>query len=120
MPIYFGPGVTRSSNITRQIINRQQQSGENPNCVCLPQSTNKRVYDTSYTNSEDQVINRQIIVNPDNTQTQNQRIATTIRTSLGGRVQYGNPGIPQSTTFLGKTAGQPGGIIGSLRLRNKF
>jgi len=120
MPIYFGPGVTRTSSITKQIINRQSQSGDNTNCVCVPQSTNKRVYDTSYTNTEDQVIHRQLIVNPDNIQTQNQRIATTIRTATTGRVQYGNPGIAQSTTFLGKTAGQPGGIVGSLRLRNKF
>jgi len=51
-------------------------------------------------------------------QPQNERIATIIQYSRGGRVQYGNQSLNQPTTFLGRTEGQPGGIIGPLK--NKF
>ena len=117
--VFFGPGGATTS-VTRQIINRQAQSGKNPTCACLPPSSNKKSYDNSYINNEGQLINSQIIVDPYNRQTQSERVATIIRSHPGGKVQYGNPGIAQSTTFLGRTAGQPGGIIGTLRIRNKF
>lgn len=54
------------------------------------------------------------------TQTQSQRIATIINSYPGGRVNFGNQIIGNSTpiTFLGKTEGQPGGL--NRPLRNKF
>jgi len=98
MPVYFGPGRTST---TRQIVNQKFQNGTKPDCLCAPLSN------TKLTNSFTQ------------TQTQNQRISSIINYSSGGRLQFGNviTGIA-SSTFLGRTEGQPGGIIGPLR--NKF
>jgi len=116
---FFGPGGSTTS-VTRQILNRQTQSGKNPTCACVPPSSNKRIYDTSFLNSAGQVTYTQVVVNPDNNQTTSQRISSIIKHYPGGRVQFGNPNIAQSTTFLGRVAGQPGGIIGLTKIQNKF
>ena len=99
MPIYFGPGNISSA---RKIINTRQYV-EYPDCKCPVQ--NKTAINTSSDNN--------------NQYTENQRIADLVRNSLGGRTQYGNfANRQQLVTFLGRTEGQPGGIIGPLR--NKF
>lgn len=99
MPLYFGAGKI---NTTRKIINTRQYV-ENPVCKCPVQDK------TSINTSSDN----------NNQYTENQRIADLVRNSLGGRVQYGNNiNRKQLATFLGRTEGQPGGIIGPLR--NKF
>lgn len=54
------------------------------------------------------------IVNP--TQTQSQRLARAVNYYPGGKIQFGDGNY--RITYLGKTEGQPGGIIGPLR--NKF
>ena len=55
----------------------------------------------------------------DQTLTQSQRAVNAIKYSTGGRVVYGNSGSTSNRlNFLGRTEGQPGGIIGPLR--NKF
>lgn len=57
------------------------------------------------------------IVNP--TQTQSQRLAEIVNFYAGGKVQYGNnTNCLANITYLGKTEGQPGGIVGPLR--NKY
>jgi hypothetical protein len=114
--IYFGPAASSTTNITRKIIRAREQYGD-AKCACPPASTNKRIYDTSYTDSFGNVSQQKIIVNPDNKQTRSQRISTLINNSMGGRTQFGNPGITHSSTFLGRTEGQPGGIMGPLRNR---
>lgn len=114
---YFGPGGV--TTVTRQIINRQLFSGENPQCLCPPASSNKKVLSNAVYDENGILIKPAVIKNLDLVQPQNERIATIIKYSPGGRLQYGNQGIAQSTTtFLGRTAGQPGGIIGPLK--NKF
>jgi len=129
--VFFAPGRTST---TRQILNRQSLSGKNPTCVCQPPTSNKRVYNTSYNNSYTSDGNvavntnintntnncdkSQIIVNPDNIETKNQRIARTVRHSSINRVQFGNHCLTNPSMFLGRIEGQPGGMVGPLR--NKF
>ena len=114
---YFGPGGV--TTVTRQIINRQLFSGENPQCFCPPASSNKKVISNAVYDENGILIKPAVIKNLDLVQTKNERMATIIKYSPGGRVQYGNQGITQlTTTFLGRTEGQPGGIIGPLK--NKF
>jgi hypothetical protein len=102
---YFGPGSTYTSHTTQKIINYQGDKTIG-SCAC-PVQNNKQIKLTSANNSQGQ--------------TQNQRIATIINYSNGGRVQYGNSSLvtqPQRVTFLGRTEGQLGGTMGPLR--NKF
>lgn len=117
---YFGPGGVTS--VTRQILNRQSQSGNNLLCLCVPASSNKKVLSNAVYDENGILIKPAVIKNLVLFQTQNERIATIINYSPGGRVQYGNSGmickINRPTTFLGRTEGQPGGIIGPLK--NKF
>ena len=69
-----------------------------------------------------QEINKKVANNSgdvDQTLTQSQRAVNAIKYSTGGRVVYGNSGSTSNRlNFLGRTEGQPGGIIGPLR--NKF
>lgn len=70
MPLYFGAGKI---NTTRKIINRTKYE-TNPICMCPTQD-------------------KQSIINSSNNndrQTQNERIATLVDTSLGGRTRFGN------------------------------
>ena len=113
---YFGPGGV--TTVTRQIITRQYLSGGNPQCLCIPASSNKKVLSKAVYDENGLLIKPTVFKNLDLVQTQNERIATIIKYSQGGRVQYGNRGSNQPTTFLGRTEGQPGGIIGPLK--NKF
>ena len=113
---YFGPGGVTS--VTRQIINRQAQSGGNPTCICIPASSNKKVLSNAVYDENGLQVRPVVTKNLDLVQTQNERIATIIKYSRGGTVQYGNFGNTDPVTFLGRTAGQPGGIIGPLK--NKF
>jgi len=115
--MYFGPGSISSREI-RKVIAAAHNRGSDAVCKCLPASSNKKVYYVTQENSFGQLQTRQIIVNPDIIETPNERIANIIRYSSGGKIQFGNPGIYQATTFLGRTEGQPGGIIGPIK--NKF
>ena len=51
-------------------------------------------------------------------QTENMRVSQILSNNLGGKITWGNGGIPTKVNYLGRTEGQPGGIIGPLR--NKF
>jgi hypothetical protein len=51
-------------------------------------------------------------------QTQANRISQTITGTLGGRITFGNYGIPANLTYLGGIEGQPGGS--PRPLRNNF
>jgi len=113
---YFGPGGV--TTVTRQIINRQFLSGINPQCLCVPASSNKKVLSDAVYDENGLLIKPAVIKNMDLVQQQNERIATIIKYSPGGRVQYGPTDTNQLVRFLGRTAGQPGGIIGPLK--NKF
>lgn len=81
MPLYFGAGKINS---TRKIINKTKYE-TNPICMCPTQD-------------------KQAIINSSNNndmQTQNERIATLVDTSLGGRIQFGNfVNKTQLTNFL--------------------
>jgi len=101
--VFFIPGK-RAGNINR-IVNNQC---ENATSACQNQNINSKIVK----NSNSDVI-------PLSTQVE--RTVSAIRYSNGGRVTYGNiiNGIQvKSITFLGRTEGQSGGIIGPLR--NKF
>ena len=113
---YFGPGGV--TTVTRQIITRQYLTGGNPLCLCIPASSNKKVLSNAVYDENGLLIKLAVIKNLDLVQPQNERLATIIKYSPGGRIQYGNQGIVRPTTFLGRTEGQPGGIIGPLK--NKF
>jgi len=113
---YFGPGGV--TTVTRQIINRQYLTGGHPECLCIPSSSNKKIISNAVYDENCILIKPTVFKNLNLVQTKNERIATIIKYSPGGRVQYGNPCLNQLTTFLGRTEGQPGGICGPLR--NKF
>jgi len=117
---YFGPGGV--TTVTRQILNRQYLTGGHPECLCIPASSNKKVLSNAVYDENGILIKPAVIKNLDLVQTQNERIATIIKYSPGGRVQYGNfpinGNINRQTTFLGRREGQPGGIIGTIK--NKF
>ena len=51
-------------------------------------------------------------------QTENLRISQILSNNLGGKIQWGNFGLPAKVNYLGKVEGQPGG--GERPLRNKF
>lgn len=51
-------------------------------------------------------------------QTENTRIAQTVKNSLGGRITFGNSYKPVTLNYMGGWEGQPGGV--SKPLRNKF
>jgi len=54
----------------------------------------------------------------DPTQTENNRITRAVTNNLGGKIMWGNFGVPAKVNYLGGIEGQPGG---SLRpLRNRF
>ena len=59
------------------------------------------------------------IVNP--TLTQSQRLRNSVNYYLGGRTQFGNGNNARisysKVTYLGKTEGQPGGIVGPIKNR---
>jgi len=115
--MYFSPGGINTS-VTRQIINKQIQN--NNTCTCLPISSNKKVYNVNSINNNGEITNTQIIKNINNKETTTQRIANILKYYPRGKIQYGNPNLSQSTTFLGKMEGQPGGIIGITKIKNKF
>jgi hypothetical protein len=51
-------------------------------------------------------------------QTENKRISQTLQNNLGGKITYGNMGVPSNFNYLGRVEGQPGGSL--LALKNKF
>jgi len=106
--IYNGNSI---STLTKKVI---QQSGKNNNSSCVCPNTNN---------------NKQVLTNSNNIQgqTQNQRISNIVNNYLGGKTQFGNTiinngilcnNISNPITLLGRTEGQPGGII--ISLKNKF
>ena len=52
------------------------------------------------------------------TQSQSMRISQLVSNNLGGKISYGNFGIPVIINYLGRTEGQSGGS--GKPLRNKF
>jgi len=88
--------------------NAQNAQSKHAICICHNENINSKIVK----NSNSDVI-------PLSTQVE--RTVSTIRYSNGGRVSYGNviDGIlVKKAIFLGRSEGQPGGIIGPLR--NKF
>ena len=53
----------------------------------------------------------------DPTQTESARISSLANTNLGGKLTFGNSGIPVKIDYLGSVEGQPGGSIRPLRNR---
>jgi len=51
-------------------------------------------------------------------ETENERISQIISNNLGGKITYGNFGIPAKINYLGRIEGQSGGS--SSKLTNKF
>jgi len=51
-------------------------------------------------------------------QTENTRIASLLTNTLGGKITFGNFGVPLKINYLGSVEGQPGGSFRPLR--NKF
>jgi len=51
-------------------------------------------------------------------QTRNQRISQLVQTHMGGRIVYGNNGVPSTLNYLDRLNGQPGG--GGAPIRNQF
>ena len=54
----------------------------------------------------------------DPTQAENIRIAQSVSNNLGGKIVWGNNGIPAPVNYLGRVEGQPGGS--GKPLRNTF
>lgn len=52
------------------------------------------------------------------TQTENNRVSQILSNSLGGKIQFGNFGIPGNINSLGRIEGQNGGSLQALK--NKF
>jgi hypothetical protein len=74
---------------------------EYPTCECIQEKAQK--IKTGYNNP---------------TQTENQRISQILSNTLGGRITYGNVGIPVEINYLGRQEGHLGGSL--TPLRNKF
>jgi hypothetical protein len=51
-------------------------------------------------------------------QTENDRISQTISNNLGGKITFGNFGIPAKINYLGRVEGQIGGSLRALK--NKY
>jgi hypothetical protein len=99
--IQFTPG--RKGNI-RNLINNIYLCGKcslYQNCKCIQERVDQ--IKTGYNNPE---------------QTQAGRVSQLVTGTLGGRITFGNFGIPATLTYLGGIEGQPGGS--PKPLRNKF
>ena len=53
----------------------------------------------------------------DASQTENERITQILTNNLGGKITFGNFGIPLKVDYLGSIEGQPGGSFRPLRNR---
>jgi hypothetical protein len=97
MPLYFAPGSNNNfSKLYSYVIFKNYDT-----CNCIQQKVHNAKSGWN-----------------DPLQTENMRIASTITNNLGGKITWGNFGIPAKVNYLGQVEGQPGG---SLRpLRNRF
>jgi hypothetical protein len=53
----------------------------------------------------------------DASQTENDRITQILSNNLGGKITFGNFGIPAKVNYLGRVEGQPGGSLQGLKNR---
>ena len=95
----FTPG--KKSNSSKMIKYTAEYNARFPNlanlsCVCIPDSYDKFVVGSD---------------SPSTKVSNNIRVSQIIKTSLGGRTQYGNfyLGKPLQLNYLGRTEGMPGG-----------
>ena len=97
----FTPG--NKSNSSRMINYASFSQGKEETCFCVPEKYDKFIRQSNSSNISN-----------------NQRIAQTIKSSIGGSTQFGNSylGEPIVINYLGRTAGQPGG--GGSPPKNKF
>ena len=118
MPLFFGPGNNSFARCIKNCNIEKHNDGnvttETPvyTITCPPYKCPEPI------NSK--VLNSNADV--DQTLTQTNRVVNAIRTSPGGTIQFGNSattGTLNSTQYLGRYEGQPGGI-GRLSGKNKF
>jgi hypothetical protein len=105
---FFGPGAS-TNNLGSKITKTPSAKTDNSFCECAQTASSKKVYNPN--------TSQEIIVNPQNEQTWNQKVATLVLYSQGGRTQFGYSAEIQNVRFLGRVEGQLGGIIGPLRNR---
>ena len=99
---YFGPGNSHAiSSQIRKIIQRDNYSNDDIVCSCFQETVNKSIRGYN-----------------DDTQTQAERNSQLVNSALGGRIVFGNNGLPYRITYLGGIEGQNGGS--PKPLRNKF
>jgi len=96
---YFGPGNSHAtSSQLRKIIQRETNTTSDNSCNCFQETVNKSIRGYN-----------------DDTQTQAERNSQLVNTALGGRIMFGNNGIPFRITYLGGIEGQIGGSPKPLR-----
>ena len=97
MSLTFYPGSKpRFNKIYTYTIYQQY-----PTCACIQEKVSN--FKSGYNNP---------------TQSENMRVAQLLSNNLGGRITWGNRGIPAEVNYLGRVEGQPGGSLQPLR--NKF
>ena len=97
MTLYFIPGATpRLKKLYIYSIYKNANT-----CQCIQQQSNN-----AKTGGNDP------------TQVENKRISQILSNNLGGKITWGNYGIPIALNYLGGIEGQPGGTLKPLR--NKF
>jgi hypothetical protein len=100
----FSPGSNFGNNVhLRKLIkNDNEQTRNEYTCFCF----------------KDTINNKSNLGYNDSTRTDAARISNLLSTSLGGRIIFGNFGVPASITYLGGIEGQSGGS--PQPIRNKF
>ena len=100
----FSPGSNFGNNTyLRKLINNYNEQNMNEyTCHCY----------------KDTINNKANLGYNDSTRTDVARISNLLSTSLGGRIIFGNFGVPATITYLGGVEGQAGGI--PQPIRNKF
>jgi hypothetical protein len=96
MPLYFAPGSNINfSRLYTYVIFKNYNT-----CNCIQQKVNN-----AKTGWNDPL------------QTENMRISSAITNNLGGKITWGNFGVPAKVNYLGRVEGQPGGSLQPLRNR---
>jgi hypothetical protein len=100
----FSPGgnFLNNKNLRKLINNYNEQNMDEYTCSCY----------------KDTINNKSNLGYNDSTRTDTARISNLLSTSLGGKIVFGNYGIPASITYLGGISGQAGGS--PQPIRNKF
>lgn len=100
----FSPGSNFGNNVhLRKLIrNDNEQTRNEYTCFCF----------------KDTINNKSNLGYNDSTRTDVSRISNLLSTNIGGRIVFGNFGVPASITYLGGIEGQVGGS--PQPIRNKF